>query len=86
MLPPIFILWFLSFIDRVNIGMARLGGLEKDLNMHGNNFNIALTIFFAPMILFEVPSNLVLRRIGPSHWLPGQNFLLGEFLVFAPLC
>lgn len=76
-LPPIFILWFLSFIDRVNIGMARLGGLEKDLHMQGNNFNIALCIFFAPFIIFEVPANLVLKFVKPSVWLPAQNFLLG---------
>lgn len=76
-LPPIFILWFLSFIDRVNIGMARLGGLEKDLGMKGNDFNIALTIFFAPFVLFEVPANLVLKKVKPSYWLPIQNFLLG---------
>lgn len=76
-LPPIFILWFLSFIDRVNIGMARLGGLEKDLHMQGNNFNIALCIFFAPFVIFEVPANLVLKFVKPSVWLPTQNFLLG---------
>ncbi|KAL1305047.1 hypothetical protein AAFC00_001988 [Neodothiora populina] len=80
-LPPIFLLWFLSFIDRVNIGMARLGGLEKDLNMKGNDFNVALCIFFAPFILFEIPFNMILKKIKPSVWLPVQNFLLALFTI-----
>lgn len=80
-LPPLFILWFLSFIDRVNIGMARLGGMEKDLGMKGNDFNIAMIIFFPPFILMEVPMNLALKRFSPGLWLPGQNFLLGECFV-----
>lgn len=43
LLPPLFILWFISLIDRVNIGTARIQGLEKDLGMNpsGNQFNIA---------------------------------------------
>ncbi|KAM0263212.1 hypothetical protein ACHAQJ_001367 [Trichoderma viride] len=43
LLPPLFILWFISLIDRVNIGTARIQGLEKDLGMNPltNQFNIA---------------------------------------------
>lgn len=43
LLPPLFVLWFISLIDRVNIGTARIQGLEKDLGMDPltNQFNIA---------------------------------------------
>lgn len=43
LLPPLFLLWFISLIDRVNIGTARIQGLEKDLKMdpRSNQFNIA---------------------------------------------
>jgi hypothetical protein len=43
LLPPLFVLWFISLIDRVNIGTARIQGLEKDLGMNplSNQFNIA---------------------------------------------
>lgn len=43
LLPPLFVLWFISLIDRVNIGTARIQGLEKDLGMDplSNQFNIA---------------------------------------------
>jgi len=80
-LPPLVVLWFFSFIDRVNIGNARIQGLEKDLHMKGNNFNVALCIFFVPFILFEVPSNLVMskRMVKPSTWLCLQVFVLCKY-------
>lgn len=37
--------------------------------MRGSDYNIALFIFFIPYILFEVPSNLVLKKMKPSTWL-----------------
>ena len=48
LLPPLFILWFISLIDRVNIGAARIQGLEKDLKMDpkSNQFNIATGMSF----------------------------------------
>ena len=68
-LPMVSILYMLAFIDRINIGNARIQGLEKDLHMKGNDYNIALLVFFVPYILFEVPSNIIIRRIAPSTWL-----------------
>lgn len=68
-LPPIAVLFLLCFVDRINIGNARIQGLEKDLNMKGQDFNIALCIFFVFYIICEVPSNLLLRKFAPSTWL-----------------
>jgi MFS family permease len=45
-------------------------GLPKDLNMTGEQPSIALTVFFVPYVLFEVPSNLCLKRFNPHIWLP----------------
>lgn len=49
LLPPLFVLWFISLIDRVNIGTARIQGLEKDLGMNPltNQFNIATGVWRA---------------------------------------
>jgi hypothetical protein len=46
--------------------------MTKDLHMEGQNaarYNIALFVFFIPYILFEIPSNLVLKKLAPSTWL-----------------
>lgn len=71
----------------VNIGNARIQGLEGDLNMSGSDYNIALfvrpkvhhtnpqltfntQVFFIPYILLEVPSNMILKKLRPSIYLP----------------
>ncbi|KAL4914791.1 major facilitator superfamily domain-containing protein [Aspergillus aurantiobrunneus] len=68
-LPPLFLLYFLSFLDRGNIGNARIQGLEQSLGMAGQDYSIALCIFFVPYVLLEVPSNLILKRLSPQTWL-----------------
>jgi hypothetical protein len=67
--PIISFLYIFSFLDRINIGNARIQGMEKDLNMSGQDYNIALVVFFVPYILFEVPSNILVRKMAPSTWL-----------------
>lgn len=37
--------------------------------MTGNDYNVALLVFFVPYILFEIPSNLILKKVAPSTWL-----------------
>ena len=77
--PIVSLLYMFSFMDRINIGNARIQGLEKDLKMKGNNYNIALLIFFVPYILFEVPSNIVIRKVSPSTWLSSIMVAWGRF-------
>lgn len=43
--------------------------MVEDLNMTGHDYNIALFIFFVPYILFEIPSNIIIKRVAPSTWL-----------------
>ncbi|KAG7664795.1 uncharacterized protein J8A68_001677 [[Candida] subhashii] len=63
--PPFCLLYFLSFLDRVNIGNANLYGLSEDLNLVGNQYNIALLVFFVPYIIFEVAANYLMKIITP---------------------
>lgn len=68
--PPLLLLWLANFIDRTNIGNARIAGLEKDLGLKGLQFNTALAIFYVFYIVAEIPSNLILKRLGGNVWLP----------------
>ncbi|KAF9163464.1 hypothetical protein DFQ26_002482 [Actinomortierella ambigua] len=69
-LIPIFsLLYLFSFIDRVNIGNAKVAGIEKSLGITSNQFNMALTVFFIGYILFEIPSNVMLKLLGPKIWI-----------------
>ena len=76
--PVISLLYMLAFIDRINIGNARIQGLEQDLHMEGSDYNVALFVFFIPYILFEVPSNIIIRKLAPSTWLSLIMFCWGE--------
>ncbi|KAL7952658.1 major facilitator superfamily domain-containing protein [Trichoderma compactum] len=83
LLPPLFVLWFISLVDRVNIGTARIQGLEKDLGMNPltNQFNIATVIVFIGLMLAEVPSNWLVKRFTPSTVLCGECIILGIFTI-----
>ncbi|KIL65769.1 hypothetical protein M378DRAFT_161779 [Amanita muscaria Koide BX008] len=68
-LPIVTLIYLASFLDRTNIGNARIAGLEKDLNLHGTQFDTALAVFFITYILCEIPSNVFLRKFRAHRWL-----------------
>jgi hypothetical protein len=53
-IPTVALLYLFCFIDRANIGNARLAGLEKDLKLKGYDYNAVLSIFYVSYIIFEV--------------------------------
>ncbi|KAB8336887.1 hypothetical protein FH972_021195 [Carpinus fangiana] len=69
-LPTLSLLYLLSFLDRGNIGNAKIEGLDIDLNLSGPEYNWCLTAFFFTYCAFEVPSNMMLKKLRPSIWLP----------------
>ncbi|KAJ6116751.1 hypothetical protein N7512_006476 [Penicillium capsulatum] len=79
--PILTFLFLFAFLDRINIGNAWIQGMREDLQMDGKQYSIALFIFFIPYILFEVPCNLVLRKIAPSWWISGIMFFWGIITV-----
>ncbi|KAF3482388.1 putative MFS transporter [Arthroderma uncinatum] len=77
-LPMLSILYLLAFLDRVNIGNAVIFHLKEDLGIvSGTQYNTALTIFFIPYVLFEIPSNLLLKKLKPHLWLALCMFAFG---------
>ncbi|KAK1708582.1 major facilitator superfamily transporter [Colletotrichum lupini] len=70
LVPSMFLAHLLFFLDKSNIALARINGLERDLKLVGNQFNAALAMFFILNILFNIPGNLAVRRVGGAIWLP----------------
>ncbi|KAJ2826978.1 hypothetical protein IWW50_002112 [Coemansia erecta] len=70
LLPVSFAMYFLSVIDRNNIGNARVAGMGTHLGLHGEQFNWVVSAFFFTYIFCEVPSNILLKRFGARVWLP----------------
>ncbi|KAH7128494.1 major facilitator superfamily domain-containing protein [Dendryphion nanum] len=69
-LPVLALLFLCSFIDRTNVGNAKILGLEKSLGMNDHQYAIGLCSFYATYIASELPSNLLLKRMSPKVWLP----------------
>lgn len=67
--PPVMLLYLFSFLDRVNIGNARLYGMEEDLGLEPGQFQTAVSLLFVTYISSELPSNLVIKKFTPSRWL-----------------
>lgn len=84
LIPVLALLYLMSFLDRGNIGNARLAGLETDLGLVGNQYAWTLTIFFFSYAAFEVPSNLLLKRLRPSVWLPLIMVAWGIVMTYSP--
>ncbi|QRV74824.1 major facilitator superfamily transporter [Ceratobasidium sp. AG-Ba] len=76
-IPLLTMFYLLSFLDRANIGNARVAGLQKDLKMTNLEYSTVLTITYVPYIACELPSNLIIKKIGPHRLLPGIVFLWG---------
>src|SRR6201997_5738498 len=66
--PFIMLLYFVAFIDRVNIGFAALT-MNKDLGLSPSVFGFGAGIFFWGYFLFEVPSNIILDKVGARLWI-----------------
>ena len=66
----------------MNIGNARIYGLEEDLNMNAQQFQTAVSILFVTYILSELPSNLVLKKLTPSRWIAFITISWGIIATF----
>ena len=92
-LPLLFLGYFAAFLDRVNVGFAKLQ-MAGDLHLSDAVYGAGAGIFFLGYFLFEVPSNLILRRVGARIWIArilitwgllSAAFVLTGSLAWGPL-
>jgi D-galactonate transporter len=76
LLPILFLCYVLAYLDRVNVGFAKLQ-MQKDLGFSDTVYGIGAGIFFIGYFLFEVPSNLLLERVGARIWIARIMVLWG---------
>jgi MFS transporter, ACS family, tartrate transporter len=68
LMPFLFVLYIVAWLDRVNVGFAALQ-MNSDLGFSSAAFGFGSGVFFLGYCLFEVPSNLVLHRVGARRWI-----------------
>ncbi|KAK7948855.1 uncharacterized protein PG986_009741 [Apiospora aurea] len=77
LIPWLSLLYLMSFLDRTNIGNARLAGMEDDLGMKGQDYNMTLTIFFISYAAAEPVTNALLKRLSPRVFFTAIIFVWG---------
>lgn len=71
-------MYAVSLIDRSQIGLAMISGMGTDLQLTvGARYNIINAVFFGPYVLFQLPSTVLLRKIGPKRFLSGATLAWG---------
>ncbi|GLU35402.1 MFS transporter [Trinickia caryophylli] len=68
LLPLLLLCYLVAYLDRVNVGFAKLQ-MAADLNLSDAVYGLGAGIFFFGYFLFEVPSNLILHRVGARLWI-----------------
>jgi ACS family tartrate transporter-like MFS transporter len=77
-LPLLFLAYFACYLDRINVGFAALT-MNKDLGFTATVFAVGATAFFWGYCLFEIPSNIVLEKIGARIWIARIMITWGVF-------
>src|SRR5438270_12634099 len=68
LLPLTMLMYFLCYIDRINVSFAALT-MNKDIGLTAAAYGFSSTAFYIGYVLFEVPSNLVMDKVGARLWL-----------------
>ena len=68
LVPFLCVLYTIAFVDRINVGFAALS-MSADLGLSPSAFGLGAGLFFIGYFLFEVPSNLILERVGARRWI-----------------
>ncbi len=68
LMPFLFLCYIIAYVDRVNVGFAKLQMLQ-DLKFTNTVYGLGAGIFFIGYFFFEVPSNIILHRVGARKWI-----------------
>jgi len=73
LIPLLIVLYFVNYLDRVNIGFAGPNGMNSELGLSATMFGVAAGVFFIGYLLLEVPSNLLCTASGLAAGSPASS-------------
>ncbi|KAM5347813.1 hypothetical protein ACJ41O_007637 [Fusarium nematophilum] len=80
-MPTLWLMYWLNYLDRNAITLARLNGFEEDVGLVGSQYNTAVSILFVGYTLGQIPSNMIITRVRPSWYMGG--FMMAWAVVSA---
>ncbi|KAF2738814.1 MFS general substrate transporter [Polyplosphaeria fusca] len=77
-LPMLALMYLCNALDKGNLGNAKTDGMDKDLHFKNNQYNLILSIFYVPYVVFAPPIAMLGKKYGPSRVLPIMMFCFGS--------
>lgn len=75
------LLYWVNYLDRLNLSSAYVSGLKEEVGLHGNQFNVINTLFTVGYVIGLIPHNLILLKVRPSLWLSFCCFCWGLLVL-----
>lgn len=75
------LLYWVNYLDRLNLTNAYVSGLKEEIGLHGNQFNIINTLFTVGYVVGLIPNNIILLKVRPSWWLSFCAFAWGLLVL-----
>ncbi len=82
-LPMLACMYLLNALDKGNLGNAKTDGMDKDLHFKGDQYNIMLSIFYVPYVVFAPPIAMLGKKYGPHRMLPILMFCFGSMTLLS---
>lgn len=82
-LPMTAVMYLFNALDKGNISNAKTDGLDTDLDITGDRWNLMLSIFYIPFVLFAFPLSLLIKRYNPARVIPVLMFTFGSITLLA---
>lgn len=83
-LPALVWIYILNYLDRNNIASSRLGGLEEDLGLVGNQYQTCISILYVGYILMQIPSNMIVNKLNrPSLFI---TIIMFSWAIISTCC
>lgn len=85
LMPLLILAYIISFIDRTNIGMAK-NAMSIDLGLSATAFGIGAGLFFLTYSILEIPSNLIMEKVGARFWITRIMITWGVIICGDGIC
>ncbi|EXJ87717.1 hypothetical protein A1O1_04642 [Capronia coronata CBS 617.96] len=82
-MPALSVMYLFNSIDKSNLGNAKTDGMDKDLHLVGNQYNIMQSVYYVPFVLTGPPMNLVTKKFGAARVLPASAIMFGAMAMIS---